>query len=292
MQSFMMNPSNYSMRLLPWEKKASDCVADVAALSNCFDDSEEEEEFGFEGLVDPFSDTWDRGVKKLFGSTMSMMEIPKVPLYTDFITANNEVIPQQTNLVFFAQPAVEVAEGYVASKRNRVGGFCSRTDFWKKHLEHRQVNGIEKALLHLAVRIPDCFHPVDKREAHRDAAERLDRHGHGIGACFQYTTFWGEVAASFVVLADSRIVRLARSQGFHAVYALKDGLLQKVDAKYGIRGYKFTSVDNFTISQVVLLGFCKQLSPNPSDNVLLSLRYNEAPLRGRSKEELYGPVDS
>lgn len=274
--------ANYGSSLIPWSEKEDDSSAiQLVRESN---EARPVQCFGLEGLRDPFEETWDQGVKQLFGKTLQAFNVPKILLYSDIISDDNVISPQKVNLVFVAQPAVEDKGTFVASKVNRCGRSPSSLTFWEDHLEHRQVGGEEKALLHVAVRIPCCLHPEKSRKEHEDASQRLDEFGHGIGAGFQYATFWGKTAEAFVALADSPIVQVARSAGFQALYALRDGVLRKIDGKYGVRGYKFSSVDNFVLSEVVLLGFWKQYSKDSGDHVLLSLCYNECPLTSTGLE--------
>ena len=134
------------------------------------------------------------------------------------------------------------------------------------------------------MKVPSCLHPVDKRDAHEDAARRLDLYGHGIGGGFQYTTLWGETASAFVTLADSPIVCAARSAGYQALFALQNVVLQKAAGKYGVRGHKFSSVDNFSVSKVALLGFWKQYSEDVDDHAMLALRYNQCGMTAAMKE--------
>lgn len=272
----MMEACSCATCLVPWSEK----VENSTELQSCLEQQATDvgKCYGLEGLRDPFEGTWDKGVRQLYGETLLNLNIPRILLYTDIISDKNVVIPQKVDLVFIAQPAVQEKGMFVASTVNRCGRSAASPSFWTDQLEHRMVAGTEKAILHLAVRVPSCLHPEEKREEHEDAAARLDVHGHGIGARFQYATFWGKTAEAFVMLADSAIVQAGRCAGFQPLYALKDGFLQNIEGKYGVRGYKFTSVDNFAVSEVVLLGFWKQYSERTSDHVLLSLEYNTCPL--------------
>lgn len=238
--------------------------------------------FGMEGLVEPFADSWDTNVKRLFGPALGLLGIPEIVPYDRYIcSSTGSVKPQKVNLVFIAQPAVRVNDSFRPSKTNRIGERSNSATFWKHHLEKRQIEGNEKTMLDLGVRVLSCFLPEQKREAHDAAAANLDKSGHGIGGNFQYCTFWGETAESFVKLADSPVVRIGRSAGFQAVFALKDGLLQKTQKtkpEFGVRGFKFTSVDNFYTSKIVLLGFWKQCSADRDDYTLLSITNQSYPL--------------
>lgn len=235
--------------------------------------------FGMDGLVEPFADSWDVNVKRLFGQALGSLGIPAIAPYNTYVCSNSgKMEKQKVDLVFIAQPAVKVNGMYRPSKTNRIGERSRSPTFWSHHMEKRQVDKKEKALLELGVRVLSSFLPEQLRDGHDAAADMLDRSGHGIGGHFQYCTFWGETAESFVRLADSPAVQMGRAAGFQAVFALKDGLLQNSGPEHGVRNYKFTSVDNFTTSKVAFLGFWQQCSIDRDDYCLLSVVNQSYPL--------------
>jgi len=235
--------------------------------------------FGMDGLVEPFADSWDVNVERLFGQALASLGIPTIAPYNKYVCINSgQIEPQKVDLVFIAQPVVEVNGMYRASKTNRIGERSHSPTFWSHHMEKRQVKKNEKAVLELGVRVLSSFLPEELRDGHDAAANILDRTGHGMGGHFQYCTFWGETAESFVRLADSPAVQLGRAAGFQAVFALKDGLLQNSGPKYSVRNHKFTSVDNFYTSKIAFLGFWQQCSMDRDDYCLLSVVNQSYPL--------------
>lgn len=280
LESIACESSNYGNLIVPWNGNDVGHLQVFAPKkeTSAKDDGEDTYVFGMDGLVNPFARRWDVGVENVFGSALAALRIPEIQSYAQYISSSGKVIPQPVDLVFIAQPAVKSNTAYCASKVNRLGEHSLSTTFWTNHLEERQVAGAPKALLHLGIRVLSCFLPEEKRKEHSAAATRLDEVGHGIGGNFQYTTFWGETAEAFVGLADSPIVQAGRAVGFQAVFALKGGLLQETKEKHGVRNFKFTSVDNFSKSQIAFIGFWKQHSRDVDHFTLLGVTNQNCPL--------------
>ena len=279
--ALMSEPNSYGQAIVPWE--GSNTIPVVAGtitdISKAAEETDEDYGYGMEGLIQPFAEGWDPTAERLFGPTLRLMGIPEIMSYYDMISdVDKRIIPQKLNLVFIAQPAVRRKEKFRASKVNRVGEGPASETFWSHHVRELQVNDSPKAFLEVGVRVISALLPPERRKAHEVVAGWFDKYWNGIGGKFQFMTFWGQTATSFVNLADSPIVRAGRAAGYQAVFAVSRVLLQRVKPDHGVRCYKFTSVDNYEVSEVALVGFWKQHSDDPDDYSLISVANNGRPL--------------
>lgn len=248
--------------------------------------TEEEEEFGFEGVAEANSFTISSLTRKLLGPHLLQMGILKIYAAQDFfkITTRGVVVGpgHDLDLLFIACPLVEGK----ASKVNLKNQPKDHDHFWNSQMVWRESpeNG-NLNVMELAVKTPEIFLNVNERILHQVALENLGERGPVVNG-WTRLHLYNKVAIAFLVFQNSDIVKMAVKAGFTPLFMMRRVAVARntrpqLNGSF-TNGWRFTSVALAGHGSILsLVGFWKQLSHDVDDCAVMTVLSNGHPLSTR-----------